>query len=119
MGVRSIILLCVFVYPAPGSAPINISVINKSTQYLELTWSPPELSYGIITNYTIQFDKGTGLIMRTSNMNRYSISQLQPYQTISVMISATNSIGSGPFSDPTDFTTNESSKTTQNNNISF
>ena len=101
---------------APGSEPRDISVVNQTSQHIELMWSPPELSYGIITNYTIRFDfnNGTGPNIATSNINQYFISSLQPYQNVSVMISATNSIGSGPFSNPTSFTTNESSKTAQN-----
>ena len=92
----------------PGSAPRNIFVANQSADRLYLTWLPPEQSYGIITNYTIRinFTNGTDSISYSTSTNQF-ISNFQPYQTITVTISANNSKGEGP-SNETSFTTDES-----------
>ena len=101
-----------FVYIVPGSAPRSISVADRSPYRLSLMWLPPELSYGIITSYTIRIDftNGTNAMTRTSTSASLSIPGLQPYQTITVIISAINSQGAGPSSNETSFTTDESRK---------
>ena len=101
-----------FVYLAPGNSPRNITVANKSSRELNLTWHPPEQSYGVITSYTIQisFTNDTDPINRTSSVTSLSITHLLPYQTINVMILATNSKGSGNFSLEKSFVTSEESK---------
>ena len=98
-----------FVCLVPGTAPRNISVADQSSHNLSLTWLPPELSYGIITNYMIRIDftNGTDSIYNSTLTNQF-ISDLQPYQTITVTISASNSQGEGPSSNETSFTTDES-----------
>ena len=100
----------------PGSAPTNILLSNKSSEHIEFTWSPPELKYGEIVfyNVSVNFSNGTS-IYKTTNMSYYSLSQLSPYQRVTVKISATNSVGQGPYSNDFTVTTKESSKT---NNIS-
>ena len=87
-----------FVYLAPGSPPRDISVASQSARELNLMWFPPELRYGVITNYTIiiTFTNGTASMTRTSNTASLSISNLQPFQMINVSISARNSKGQGP-----------------------
>lgn len=99
-----------FVCLVPGSAPRNIFVADQSSHNLSLTWLPPELSYGIITNYTIRtdFNNGTDPISYISTSINQFISNLQPYQTITVTISANNSKGEGPSSSSKEFRTNES-----------
>ena len=99
----------------PGSAPINISVSNKTSEYLEITWSSPVMKYGNVLFYTlsINFTNGTKTTKNTTSDSRYfSISRLEPYQLVAVQISATNSAGEGPYSQPPfRDRTSESSKT--------
>ena len=92
---------------------------NKSSQELRLTWLSPERSYGVITNYTIRinFTSGIGRNTRFSSMTNLPISNLRPHQLVFVMISATNSKGSGPFSTEIRFRTNEASKRSSPQNI--
>lgn len=104
-----------FVYLAPGSPPRDISVASQSSKELNLTWSPPEFSYGVITNYTVRisFTDGTAPMNRTSDTTSLSIPNLHPFQTVNVMILATNSKGSGNFSREISFKTSEASMTMQ------
>ena len=96
----------------PGSVPTNISLSNKSSEHIELTWSPPELKYGEIIFYNLSVNFHNGTSNNTiANANCLSISPLDPYQRVTVRISATNSAGQGPYSDPFNVRTNESSKT--------
>ena len=67
------------------------------------------MSYGIITHYTLYYNNGS-MFNAISTENMYTISPLSPYQTVSVRISASTSVGEGPQSTSVDFTSDEASK---------
>ena len=69
------------------------------------------MSYGIITHYTLYGDFNNGMNFNTtSTENMYTISPLSPYQTVSVRLSASTSVGEGPPSMSVGFISDEASK---------
>ena len=68
---------------------------------MSVGWSPPRVPNGIITRYTIYvgFEDGSVDVFYVNGVSTlYNITNLQPYQIISVEISASTSIGEGPRS---------------------
>ena len=98
---------------APGSAPTNVVLQNRTSSSITLSWKPPELSYGVITNYNlyINYTNGSGIEEREAPSTTYTITQLLPYQNVTVNISAENSAGEGSLQATFSGRTRESSKT--------
>ncbi|XP_064396201.1 uncharacterized protein LOC135343155 [Halichondria panicea] len=93
---------------APGilTAPTAISMATTLT----LSWDPPAEPNGVIITYTLYVDYRNGTITKsTTSPERltFSIYILSPYQTVSVQVSASTSVGEGPPSNPSRFTTAE------------
>ncbi len=80
---------------------------------LTLSWSPPAEPNGVIITYTLYVDYLNGT---TTNINTTStpfmLSPLRPYQTVSVQVSASTSVGEGPRTPSMEFTTTEASELT-------
>ncbi len=78
---------------------------------LTLSWDPPAEPNGVIITYTLYVDY---LNETTTNFPTPSapflLSPLRPYQTVSVQVSASTSVGEGPRTPPTRFTTAEASE---------
>ncbi len=81
---------------------------------LTLSWGPPAEPNGVIISYTLYVDY---LNETTTNFPTPSvpflISPLSPYQTISVQVSASTSVGEGPRTLSMEFTTAEASECMQ------
>ena len=83
----------------PGTPP-QITAFNVSSPYFALVeWDPPNIPNGNITHYNLYVDYEN----RTSNTfviegqaTIYNITDLLPYQFISVEMSANTSVGEGP-----------------------
>ena len=98
-------------FTVPGSAPLRIGKTSSTTSSITLSWSPPVASHGVITHYTLYVGYNNVSNFNTnSTENIYTISPLSPYQTVSVRISASTSVGEGPLSMSVDFTSDELSK---------
>ncbi len=78
---------------------------------LTLSWDPPAEPNGVIITYTLYVDylNGTTTNFPTPSAP-FLLSPLRPYQTISVLVSASTLVGEGQPSNPTRFTTAEASE---------
>ena len=45
---------CIFFYTAP-SAPLNVTVLNKTSTSLLITWLPPTAPNGVVTSYEVYY----------------------------------------------------------------
>ena len=64
-----------------------------------LEWDPPRVPNGVITAYNIYVDYENGTndtFTVIGQVTKYNITDLLPYQVVSVEISANTSIGEGP-----------------------
>lgn len=72
---------------------------NSSPYNVSAEWSPPRVPNGIITRYTlyIGFEDGSVEVFYVNGQSTsYNVTNLLPYQIISVQISASTVIGEGP-----------------------
>ena len=87
----------------PEDSPFNVQVTGNSPSSVLVSWTPPSTSNGIITSYKLYVDHNDGspmsVIQSSSNSTNYTVTSLDPYQAISVHISATTSAGEGPASE--------------------
>ena len=68
---------------------------------MSVEWRPPRVPNGVITRYTLYvgFEDGSVDVFYVNGESTlYNITNLQPYQIISIEISASTSIGEGPRS---------------------
>ena len=88
-------------FSAPESPPTNISLNNSIEYSIAVHWSPPRRPNGVITHYTlyISYENGVVDLFTTDGQSTsYIITNLLPYQHISVEVSASTRIGEGPRS---------------------
>ena len=101
-------------HKGPGSSPINVATSEKTARNITFVWDPPVQTHGIIVNYTVKYNLTNGTVPRTFEKpfttREYTIKELKPFQTVTVQISGSTSVGMGPFSTPFQDRTDESSK---------
>ena len=88
-------------FPVPGTPPADIVFQVRSPHNVTVQWSPPSVPNGIITHYTIHihYENGTHNVFSVDGQSTsYNITDLFPYQIISVDIAASTVIGEGPHS---------------------
>ena len=88
---------------APESPPIVTSIDNSNPYSIVVYWSPPLRPNGVITRYNlyIGYETQSGMIDRFTTDGQstsYNISNLLPYQQISIEVTASTRIGEGPSS---------------------
>lgn len=87
----------------PEDAPTIAQVAGNSPSSVLVSWSPPSTPNGIITSYIIyiNYNDGSPVVMIQSNSDstNYTVAGLQPYQLVSIMISASTAAGEGPVSE--------------------
>lgn len=87
----------------PEDAPANVRVTGSSPSSVFVTWIPPSAQNGIISSYSlyINFTDGSPVVIRQSNSasTNYTVTSLQPYQLVTVQISASTEAGEGPASE--------------------
>ena len=86
---------------APESSPTEITFDNGNPYNISVEWRPPRVPNGVITHYTLYvgFEDGSvDVFYVNGESTSYNITNLQPYQIISVEISASTSVGEGPRS---------------------
>ena len=104
------------------TAPIGLTVAQSSATELDVSWSRPIPSNGIISNYTLGCS-GSGeqhysdqivpdpyMMEYGGNMTSAVLSGLLPFTNYTCTISATTGAGEGVMSDPVTQATDESSK---------
>ncbi len=81
---------------------------------LTLSWDPPAEPNGVIITYTLYVDYLNGTITNFSTPSApFLLSPLRPYQTVSVQVSASTSVGEGSRTLSMEFTTAEASECMQ------
>ncbi|XP_064407623.1 mucin-3A-like isoform X2 [Halichondria panicea] len=91
----------------PGG-PSAMLMASPTATTLTLSWGPPAEPNGVIIAYTLYVDylNGTTTTFNTTS-EQFTISPLSPYQTVSVQVSASTSVGEGPKTPSMEFTTAE------------
>ncbi|EDV28444.1 uncharacterized protein TRIADDRAFT_51357 [Trichoplax adhaerens] len=99
---------------APTKAPTDLRLINRSSQVLTITWSPPQpepQNYTRIITYLViyfQIDGDIrGELRLAGNQVVAVVSGLLPYNKYQFKVLALTSGGSGPWSQPITFETDE------------
>ena len=78
---------------------------------LTLSWDPPAEPNGVIITYTLYVDYLNGTTTNIATPSTiFLLSPLRPYQTMSVQVSASTSVGEGPRTLSMNFTTAEASE---------
>ena len=100
------VLLLVYLYcVGPSTSPVNITITSSSVSSVIISWLPPDIPNGIITQYTLYVtlidcpDSTTESLepVVTDGMD-YEITGMSPYQQIRVQVSGSTAIGEGPMS---------------------
>ena len=88
-----------------------MSVRNISSESVIVTWDPPHYSErnGVISRYDIKFTDAEleAISQIVSIYNYIEISSLTPFTTYFTFVSASTSVGMGPFGTSLSFTTLE------------
>ena len=96
---------------APGVPPeiINVSTVNPSIIHVSWGEVPCPQRNGEITGYIVEYSRRGGGMQTRVNVSRdegsTSITGLDPFTEYIIRVAAVNSIGTGPFSDPVNVTT--------------
>ena len=87
---------------APDVRVSRTSPLSTPSSVL-VRWIAPSTPNGVITSYTlyINFTDGSPIAVRqtASSAVNYTVTGLQPYQEVSVQVSASTSSGEGPLSE--------------------
>lgn len=90
-------------HAVPEDSPTNIKVIGNNPSSVTISWIPPSIPNGIITNYNLYLNYNDGsevsVVESAAPSTNYIVTSLEPYQLISVAISASTIAGEGPLSD--------------------
>ena len=89
-------------FTAPNNPPQNISIENDDPYSLTFDFAPPLVPNGVLTAYTfyVRFDNGTSIVIVDRTLTgRFVLRNLQPYQLVTIEVSANTSAGEGPKSD--------------------
>ncbi|KAL5288279.1 DOME.2 family protein [Megaselia abdita] len=71
---------------AVSSAPLNLTVMNKTSSTLTLSWSPPEVIQGDVQYYLLNFQNSKSSITIPANMTSYIVRSLECSTTYSFYI---------------------------------
>ena len=85
----------------PETPPANIYFDNSSSNSVLVHWSPPLRPNGVITRYTLYIGHDSGAIdvfHTDGRSTTYNITNLLPYQHVTVAVTASTSVGEGPSS---------------------
>ncbi|GAA56235.1 receptor-type tyrosine-protein phosphatase F [Clonorchis sinensis] len=91
---------------APTSAPLMVSAVALSDDTVDVTWHPPRNANGKITRYTVLYSTDSKHPVNKwhrieTNLQTTQIRNLKPMQTYFLKVAASNSVGTGPFSELT------------------
>ena len=100
----------------PGTAPVNCSATAINSTAIMITWSPPVMPNGIITDYNVSYVPGHSLstadysadgnvtVAIGNNFTVYTVSNLRIATNYFIAVAAHTMIGIGPYSSNTDCT---------------
>ena len=99
-----LLYLCI---AAPETPPVNCEATAIDSTTIMITWSPPVMPNGIITNYNVSYVPGQSLSTADystdgnvigSNDTTYNLSSLRVATNYSITIAAHTIVGIGPYS---------------------
>lgn len=90
-------------FSAPESPPMITFIDNSDPYSIVVYWNPPMRPNGVITRYTLyigyETQSGEINVFNTDGQSTsYNVSNLLPYQEISIEVTASTRIGEGPSS---------------------
>ena len=95
-------VFCLFYNAVPSGYPQNFEAVANSSRSASFAWDPPlaEEQNGIIINYVVNVTaiETAEMFQLFSETNSILVANLSPFTTYSCFISASTSIGNGPFS---------------------
>ena len=105
-----------FFSAAPGSPPQNVSLMAESSSTVLVTWLEPDEPNGVIILYTVYVN---GRIDGTTEgaVTMYTITDLLPYQLVTVSVSAHTAKGEGPESNATSVRSVEAGESIGGNSV--
>lgn len=87
-------LLYIICAIAPSDAPQHFNTTTLTSTSVTLTWSPPSIPNGVITNYNISIDGKTRLLNSSDSV--YTAERLNENTNFTFSIAALTAIGQGP-----------------------
>ena len=88
----------------PGEPPANVLVTGRTPSSVLITWIEPLMPNGVITSYNVYVNYSDGspvaVLQASATLTNYTLTNLQPYQLVSVQVSASTTAGEGPRSEP-------------------
>ena len=87
--------------PVPETPPANITFDNGNPYGVVVHWTPPAVSNGVITHYTLYIGYENGeldVFSLDRDTTSYNITNLNPYEQISINVTASTHVGEGPSS---------------------
>ena len=110
--------MVVYSFAVPSAPPLNVTVVNATSELVTLTWYPPlrEHRNGIITGYLINLtvEVAGDTVEFSSNTTNLTVDGLMPYTTYLFIVAAETIAGTGPFSLIVSVRTEETGMTTDN-----
>ena len=104
------------IYVVPTSPPTSLRIAHITSTTAEAYWNPPPNTEqnGNITSYTLVLinSKTNQIALLSTSAASLSLALLSPYTVYSVAVSANTSVGMGPFTAYTTFSTLEAGKLT-------
>ena len=86
----------------PSASPGNITVVEITSHSVSLMWIPPAQEYqnGIIIGYVINVTvEETGEMYQLYSSTTNITATLIPFTTYTIVITAENSVGTGPYTE--------------------
>ena len=91
--------VCVFVVP---TAPTSLTVDDVNNTAVTLSWMPPNMPNGIITQYELQYRRSSDLInisfINSSALNA-TVTGLLPSTDYQFRVAASTVVGQGPYTE--------------------
>ena len=97
--------------PVPGP-PENVRVSTLSASDLQVQWTPHPLQR-IVSSYTVYITRMNGSEMSevtTGRVSEYTVTGLNPFELVTIQVTANNDGGDGPRSDGVEGKTDEARK---------
>ena len=87
---------------APEDAPVSVQVTGNTPSSVLVSWTPPSTPNGVVMTYNLYINYSDGSpiarIQSSASNTYYTVMDLEPYQLVSVAISASTTAGEGPVS---------------------
>lgn len=90
--------LCISLCVAPGDSPATIVSFALDHTSIRVTWAPPSLPNGEITQYTIYYSPPTSNLTLVGGVRAHDLEGLSPHTNYSIRVSASTAAGEGPLS---------------------